>query len=134
MPVASQETSETADVLAVVALIISVIYASDEYDAWDIGLAILALYLCRRRLLTIPDRERNSSTTIIVILGIAMAILVLVYGIIALGHSLWLNISAGNGILAFLRSRGFAQVGIVLLLYWLVRWRDDVRRKKLAGT
>jgi hypothetical protein len=73
-----QTTSETADILSVVALVISIIYSTDPYDAWDVGLGVLVLVLCSRRLWLIHDDHIFSSPRIMARLGIALVVYVFI--------------------------------------------------------
>jgi hypothetical protein len=76
-----ERMSEVADILAAAALILSVIYSNDSYDAWDLALSTLALILCGRRLLRVrmDDEGLWNSARIMARLGLALACFVLTY-------------------------------------------------------
>lgn len=72
----TQMMGETADILAVVALLLTVVYADGPYDAWDFALVFVAFVLCFQRLQTPPRGEEASNARKLAHLGLALAFVV----------------------------------------------------------
>jgi hypothetical protein len=76
-PTEQNIVGETADMLAVVALLLTVIYADGNYDAWDLALSIVAFVLSYRRLNHVSDIENVTLPRIVARFGVALAIFVI---------------------------------------------------------
>jgi hypothetical protein len=128
----------TADMLSVVGLLLAVIYADGDYDAWDIALSTVALVLCLRRLYQFPGEIEPTPPRIVARLGIALA--VYVFGMFVVEIVTQLRPGkfppSQSPIVVFLLQKEIVDVGIVLILFGLI-WLCDQRlltRKSASST